>query len=276
MIEINGVRHTYDRDPVLRDLTLQLPQGQLTSLVGPNGAGKSTLLSVMARLLTPDTGQVLVDGLDVASTPGAEVARRLAVLRQENRVAARLTVADLVRFGRFPHGRGRLGGQDHRLVDDALDYVELGPLRERYLDQLSGGQRQRAYLAMVLAQGTDYVLLDEPLNSLDMRHAAATMALLRRAADDLGRTVVLVLHDLNMASAHSDHVVAMREGEVVAQGPPSQIMDSAVLRRVFDVDMSVAAVNGHLIGLHWRAATAAPDPKHDHDHDHDHDHEASA
>lgn len=260
MIEINGVRHTYDRDPVLRDLTLTLPRGQMTSLVGPNGAGKSTLLSVIARLLTPEAGQVLVDGLDVARAPGEEVARRVAVLRQENRVAARLTVADLVRFGRFPHGRGRLGEDDHRAVEEALDYVELGSLRERYLDQLSGGQRQRAYLAMVLAQGTEYVLLDEPLNSLDMRHAAAAMATLRQAADDLGRTVVLVLHDLNMASAHCDHVVAMREGDVVAQGPPSEIMSPAVLRRVFDLDMDVASVNGHLIGLHWRAATRAAHP----------------
>lgn len=254
MIEINGVRYAYDREPVLRDIHLSLPQGRLTSLVGPNGAGKSTLLSVIARLLTPDAGQVLVDGLDVATAPTDEVARRLAVLRQDNQVAARLTVADLVRFGRFPHSKGRLGADDDAVVDDALAYVELSDLRERYLDQLSGGQRQRAFVAMVLAQGTDYLLLDEPLNSLDMRHAAATMAMLRRAADDLGRTVVLVLHDLNMASAYSDHVVAMRDGAVQAQGPPAQIMDHAVLQRVFDLDMQVAAVGDQLIGMHWRAS----------------------
>lgn len=255
MITINGIHHGYDQDPVLRGLSLDLPRGRLTSLVGPNGAGKSTLLSVVARLLVPDAGQVLVDGLDVATASSREVARRLAVLRQENRVAARLTVADLVRFGRFPHGGGRLSEDDHEAVDEALDHVGLGPLRERYLDQLSGGQRQRAYLAMVLAQGTEYVLLDEPLSSLDMRHAAATMAMLRRAADELERTVVLVLHDINMASAYSDHVVAMRDGALVAQGPPSEIMDPGVLRRVFDVEMDVAVVGGHRLGLHWRAAT---------------------
>lgn len=260
MIEINGVGYAYDREPVLRDVHLTLPRGHVTSLVGPNGAGKSTLLSVMARLLTPDTGNVLVDGLDVATAPTDKVARRLAVLRQENQVAARLTVADLVRFGRFPHGKGKLGVDDDRIVDEALEYVELSDLRERYLDQLSGGQRQRAFIAMVLAQGTDYLLLDEPLNSLDMRHAAATMAMLRRTADELGRTVVLVLHDLNMASAYSDHVVAMRDGAVEAQGPPAQIMDRAVLQRVFDLDMEVATVGDQLIGLHWRAASRVDQP----------------
>lgn len=260
MIEINGVGYAYDREPVLRDVQLTLPRGRLTSLVGPNGAGKSTLLSVMARLLTPDAGQVLVDGLDVATAPTDKVARRLAVLRQENQVAARLTVADLVRFGRFPHGKGKLGADDDRVVDEALAYVELSDLRERYLDQLSGGQRQRAFIAMVLAQGTDYLLLDEPLNSLDMRHAAAMMAMLRRTADELGRTVVLVLHDLNMASAYSDHIVAMRDGAVEAQGTPAQIMDHAVLQRVFDLDMEVATVGDQLIGLHWRATGRVDQP----------------
>lgn len=260
MIEINGVRHSYDGDPVLRDVELSLPRGCITSLVGPNGAGKSTLLSVMARLLTPDAGQVLVEGVDVATAPTDEVARRVAVLRQENQVAARLTVADLVRFGRFPHGKGRLGPGDDRIVEEALDYVELAALRERYLDQISGGQRQRAFLAMVLAQDTDYVLLDEPLNSLDMRHAAATMAMLRRSAKDLGRTVVVVLHDLNMASAYSDHIVAMRGGAVVAQGTPEQVMDREVLRAVFDLDIEVAEVGGHLVGLHWRPGDLVDQP----------------
>ena len=254
MITVRGVTHRYDKQVVLDDVGLVLPGCCLTSIVGPNGAGKSTLLSVIARLLRPETGSVFVDDLDVATAPADAVARRLAVLRQDNSIAARLTVVDLVRFGRFPHSKGRLGPEDHRIVGEALDYLDLQPLRDRYLDQLSGGQRQRAFIAMVLAQATDYILLDEPLNNLDMKHAASMMAMLRKAADDLGRTIVLVLHDINFASAYSDHIVAMRDGRVVTQGTPRQIMDRDVLREVFDMEISVQEMDGRLFGAYWGTA----------------------
>ena len=157
--------------------------------------------------------------MDVATTPGPVLARRLAVLRQENSMTVRLTVRELVSFGRFPHSGGRLTAEDRRLIDEALDWFELGLLADRHLDQLSGGQRQRAYVAMVMCQGTDYVLLDEPLNNLDMRHSVQMMRMLRSMADELGRTVVLVVHDVNVASSYSDRIVAMREGHLVAAGP---------------------------------------------------------
>jgi iron complex transport system ATP-binding protein len=187
----------------------------------------------------------------VATASDDVVARRLAVLRQENRIAARLTVVDLVRFGRFPYSKGRLSQECHRIVEESLDYLELGELRDRYLDQLSGGQRQRAYIAMVLAQDTDYILLDEPLNNLDMKHASAMMTLLRRAADDLGKTIVLVLHDINFASCFSDNIVAMRDGRVVVQGPPRQIMQREVLREIFDMDIHVQDLQGVRLGIFW-------------------------
>jgi len=251
VIEIDNLSHAYDQSLVLDEVGVTLPRGCLTSLVGPNGAGKSTLLSAVARLLQPDLGRVLIDGLDVASTPTALIARRLAVLRQDNQLAARLTVVDLVRFGRFPYSKGRLGADDDRIVHEALEYVGMLDLRDRFLDQLSGGQRQRAFIAMVLAQQTDYLLLDEPLNNLDMRHAAATMRMLRRACDELDRTVVLVLHDINFASAWSDHVVALRDGRVVAQGTPTEIMRTPVLKEVFGLDMRVTEIDGHLLGHYW-------------------------
>lgn len=257
MITINGVRHAYGDAIVLDEIDLTLPRGCLTSFVGPNGAGKSTLLSVVARLLTPHSGQVLVDGLDVATAAPEVIARRLAVLRQDNHITARLTVLDLVRFGRFPHCRGRLRTEDHEAVEDALGQLMLGGFRDRYLDQLSGGQRQRAFMAMVLAQGTDYVLLDEPLNNLDMGHAAGTMRMLRRACDELNRTVVLVLHDINFASVYSDHIVALRAGRVVAQGSASAIMQRSVLHDVFDIDMEVTDIAGHRLGLYWQPTAAA-------------------
>ena len=251
MIEIESVTKSYGDVRVVDGVSLTIPAGGITSLIGANGAGKSTLLSIAARLLPADSGRVLVDGMDVARTPGPQLARRLAVLRQENAMTVRLTVRELVAFGRFPHSGGRLTAEDRRLVDEAIAWFELEPFADRHLDQLSGGQRQRAYVAMVLCQGTDYVLLDEPLNNLDMRHAVGMMRMLRRMASELGRTVVLVVHDINFASAYSDRIVAMRDGRVIADGPTAELMDPAVLRKVFDVEVDVHEIAGRRVGVFW-------------------------
>ncbi|RIK17225.1 MAG: iron ABC transporter ATP-binding protein [Acidobacteria bacterium] len=260
MITIDRVTHRYGSTTVLDDVSLELPAGRVTSVIGPNGAGKSTLFSVVSRLLRPSAGRVTVDGLDVTSARDTEVARRLAVLRQDNQVAARLTVLDLVRFGRFPHSGGRLTPECHAKVEEALAWLKLDPLRDRYLDQLSGGQRQRAFIAMVLAQDTDYLLLDEPLNNLDMKHSAAMMSLVRRAVDELGKTAVVVMHDINFASAYSDHIVAMRDGAVVAAGTPAQIMRREVLQDVFDMDIHVQDLNGMRLGIFWTPGAPVPPP----------------
>jgi iron complex transport system ATP-binding protein len=251
VIEIEHVSKSYGDTRVLDDVSLRIPAGGITSVIGANGAGKSTLLSVVARLLTPDTGRVTVDGLDVATTKGPVLARRLSVLRQENAMSVRLTVRELVAFGRFPHSGGRLTAEDRRRVDEAISWFELEGFADRHLDQLSGGQRQRAYVAMVLCQGTDYVLLDEPLNNLDMRHAVGMMRMLRRMAAELGKTVVLVVHDINFASCYSDRIVAMRDGRVVADGPTAEMMQPPVLRKVFDLDVAVHELAGQQIGVFW-------------------------
>jgi iron complex transport system ATP-binding protein len=251
VIEIEHVTKSYGEMRVLDDVSLRIPAGGITSIVGANGAGKSTLLSVIARLLPADAGRVTVDGLDVATTKGPMLARRLSVLRQENSMAVRLSVRELVAFGRFPHSGGRLTAEDQRLVDEAISWFELEAFADRHLDQLSGGQRQRAYVAMVLCQGTDYVLLDEPLNNLDMRHAVQMMRMLRRMAAELGKTVVLVVHDINFASCYSDRIVAMREGRVVADGPTAELMQPPVLRRVFDLDVEVHELAGQQISVFW-------------------------
>ena len=246
MIRVRDVTHRYDKQVVLDEVGLTLPVGQLTSIVGANGAGKSTLLSVISRLIRPEQGTVFIDDLDVGTAGADAISKRLAVLRQDNRITARLSVIDLVRFGRFPYSKGRLTPEDHVVVEEALDY----------LDQLSGGQRQRAYIAMILAQDTDYILLDEPLNNLDMKHASSMMTLLRRAADELGKTIVLVLHDINFASCFSDHIVAMRDGKVVVQGTPAEIMQRETLREVFDMDIHVQDLHGMRLGIFW--TTGAP------------------
>jgi iron complex transport system ATP-binding protein len=251
VISVEHVSKSYGDVRVLDDVSLQLPAGGLTSIIGANGAGKSTLLSVVARLLPADAGRVTVDGLDVTTTPGPVLARRLSVLRQENAMSVRLTVRELVAFGRFPHSGGRLTAADRRLVDEAIAWFELEPFADRHLDQLSGGQRQRAYVAMVLCQGTDYVLLDEPLNNLDMRHAVQMMRMLRRMAGELGKTVLLVVHDINVASCYSDRIVAMRDGRVVAEGPTAELMDPGVLRTVFDLEVDVHELGGQRVGVFW-------------------------
>lgn len=251
MIEIQDVSTSYGPTRVLDGVTLTIPAGGVTSLIGPNGAGKSTLLSVMARLLTPDSGRVLVDGTDVATTPGRDVARRLAVLRQDTHLSVRLTVRELVALGRFPHSGGRLTPEDRVRVAEAISFVELDDLADRRLDQLSGGQRQRAHVAMVLCQDTDYVLLDEPLAALDMRHAVSMMRLLRRLALERGKTIVIVIHDVNFASCHSDRIVALRDGRVAVEGPTAEVMEDAVLAAIYGTDVAVHDIGGRRIGVYY-------------------------
>ena len=251
MIEVRSLTKTYGRNVVVDDVSLTLPAGGVTSIIGANGAGKSTLLSIIARLLGMDGGTVSVDGLDVAATPSADLAKRLSILRQDNHLAVRLCVQDLVAFGRYPHTHGRLTVEDRRQITAAMDYLDLAPLAGRYLDELSGGQRQRAFVAMVLCQDTDYVLLDEPLNNLDMKHSVDMMKLLRRTADELGKTVVIVVHDINFASCYSDTIVAMKDGKVLRQGTPDEVITTETLRDVYDMDVAVETIGGRRIGIYY-------------------------
>ncbi|MHA6511074.1 iron ABC transporter ATP-binding protein [Tessaracoccus sp. Z1128] len=247
MITISGVSKRYGRTIVVDDVSLTLPSGGLTAIVGANGAGKSTLLSMIARLLGTDGGTITVGDLDVATADSRELARRLAVLRQTNDLQSRLTVADLVGFGRYPHSGGRLTSEDREVIDQAIAWMDLDDLRDRFLDEMSGGQRQRAFVAMVLAQDTEYLLLDEPLNNLDVAHAHAMLQTLRRAADHLGKTVVIVVHDINYASCWADQIVAMKNGHVRAIGSPEVIVERRLLREVFDLDIEVAEFHGRRI-----------------------------
>ena len=251
MIVTSEVTKAYGPTAVVDGVSLTLPSGGITSIIGPNGAGKSTFLSMVSRLMAMDKGTVTVDGLDVTNTPSDVLARRLSILRQENHMTARLTVRDLVSFGRYPHSKGRLTVDDERHIEEAITYLNLTDLSERFLDELSGGQRQRAFVAMVLCQDTDYVLLDEPLNNLDMKHAMGMMKLLRKAANELGKTVVLVLHDINFASWYSDYIVAMKEGRVVNQGPAELMINPAVLSDIYDMDIKVHEIGGQRISLYY-------------------------
>ncbi len=251
MITISNTTKRYGQTVVVDDVSLTIPRGGVTAIIGANGAGKSTLLSIVGRLLQADGGMVTVDGLDIASTRSEELAKRMAVLRQENHMTVRLTVRELVAFGRFPHSGGRLKAADHAIIEEAIEFFKLGELANRHLDQLSGGQRQRAYVAMVLCQDTDYVLLDEPLANLDMRHSTLMMRRLRELAKTFGKTVVLVIHDINYAACHSDHVIAMKKGAVVAQGGVREMISSQVLGEVFEMDIEVHEIGGQPISIYY-------------------------
>ena len=251
MIELRDVCKRYGSRLVVDHVSVRFRRGCVTSIIGPNGAGKSTLLSVAGRLIPKDGGEVLVDGQEIGRWDTRALARRLAVLRQSTSVSLRLTVRDLVGFGRFPHTGGRLTARDQELIDRALRWMELEALQDRYLDQLSGGERQRALLAMVLAQETDYILLDEPLNNLDIRHAVQVMRHVRRMADEMGKAVVLVLHDLNFAAAYSDEIVAMKEGRVVHTGTAAEVIRPEVLREVYDMPIQTLPVDGRQVCLYF-------------------------
>ncbi len=257
MIEAQGLSKKYQDTLVVNQVSVQISKGGLTAIIGPNGAGKSTFLSMISRLTPMSAGSVKIDGLDVTRTAGKELAKRLSILRQHNESSLRLTVRDLVAFGRFPHSGGRLTAQDQQHIDEAIAYLELEEYQDRHLDELSGGQRQRAYVAMVMCQDTDYILLDEPLNNIDMRHAVGMMQLLRRAADEKGKTVVVVLHDINFASCYADHIIAMRHGQLAYQGAPQQIITNEVLSDLYDIPMQVHQLGGQRICVYFRQSQAS-------------------
>ncbi|MCD4549535.1 iron ABC transporter ATP-binding protein [Schaalia sp. lx-260] len=239
MITLRDVVKNYSDTVRIGPVTLDIPRGGITALVGPNGAGKSTLLTMIGRLLGVDEGVIEVAGMDVTTTKSADLARILSILRQENHFVSRLTVRQLVGFGRFPYSHGRLSEADEAIISRSIDFLGMSDLEGRYLDELSGGQRQRAYVAMVLCQETEYVLLDEPLNNLDIARCVDMMRHLARACVEFGRTIVLVLHDINFAASFADQICAMKNGEVAYMGTPAQIMRDEVLSDIFETPIRV-------------------------------------
>nr|WP_246214688.1 ABC transporter ATP-binding protein [Modestobacter muralis] len=230
----------YDGTRVVHALDLRLPPGQVTAIVGPNGCGKSTLLGALARVHEAQGGAVLLDGRDLATLRPRDAARRIGLLPQQAAAPDGLTVRDLVRYGRHPH-QGLLrqwSPEDAAAVHGALAAADLLDLADRPLDQLSGGQRQRAWIAMVVAQQTAVVLLDEPTSALDLGHQLEVLELVADLAAQ-GRTVVLVLHDLSTACRHADHLVAMRDGRVVAEGPPADVVTAGLVRELYGVEAAV-------------------------------------
>ena len=225
----------YDRKTVITDLSVDIPDGRVTAIVGPNACGKSTLLRGLARLLKPAGGQVILDGSDIATLHTKEVARRLGLLPQTSVAPEGITVADLVARGRFPHQKvlRQWAADDAAAVADAMQATNVQALSTRLVDELSGGQRQRVWVAMVLAQQTPLLLLDEPTTYLDIAHQVELLDLFAALNREQGRTVVAVLHDLNHACRYADHIIAMKAGHIVAGGDPTDVITEALVSEVY-------------------------------------------
>lgn len=248
MLQVRNLTVSYGASVILDGIDLDVPKGGITTIVGPNGCGKSTLLRAAAGLLARDCGTVTLNGVDMAELKRREIARQLAVLPQTPVAPEGLTVRDLVGRGRHPHQSWlrQDSAEDSRVVDAVMELTKVTEFANRPLERLSGGQRQRAWIAMVLAQETPLVFLDEPTTYLDLAHSVEVLSLVRRLADQEGRTVLMVLHDLNLAARYSDLLVVMQRGEVEAVGAPAEVLTESLLDRVFHLPAVVTTdpVNG--------------------------------
>lgn len=251
MIEIKNISKSYGTKKVVDNVSFNIEKGKITSFIGPNGAGKSTVLSIISRLLPSDDGEVFIDGKELKSWDTKELSKRLSILKQSNNLNIRLTIRELVSFGRFPYCEGRLKEVDERFVEDALSYMQLTDIQDKFLDELSGGQKQRAYIAMILAQDTDYILLDEPLNNLDMKHSAEMMKMLRQMVKDFGKTIIIVIHDINFASCYSDKIVALKDGKLVNYTSTDNMITEGNLKCLYDMDFNITEVNNQKICIYF-------------------------
>ena len=250
-MNIQELTKTYDGKTVVDSVSLEIPKGKVLSLIGPNGAGKSTVMGMISRLIARDEGMVDFHGKDIGKWKSRELSKKLAILTQSNQIQMKLTVQELVAFGRFPYSGNRITKEDQEIIDQAIAYMELEEMRDRFIDELSGGQRQRAMIAMVIAQDTDYVLLDEPTNNLDIYHAANMMKIVRRLCDELGKTVVLVLHEINYAAFYSDYICAFVDGRIAKFGTVEEVMTKENLSKIYQVDFEIQMVKGRPLAIYY-------------------------
>lgn len=251
MISTKNITKKYRDKTVIEDVSLTLPKGKIIAFIGSNGAGKSTLISIISRTLSKDNGQVFIDDVELSKWKTKELSKKLSILKQTNTLNIRLTVRELISFGRFPYSEGKLTKEDEKIVDRAIKYMNLEALQNRYLDELSGGQRQMAFIAMVIAQDTEYIFLDEPLNNLDMSHSVQIMKTLRDLVDNMGKTIMVVIHDINFVSCYSDYIVAMKNGQIISQGDTKDIIENSKLKEIYGMDINVKEIDGKNICLYY-------------------------
>ena len=247
---IDLMKH-YDGKTVVNSVSFEIPKGKVLSLIGPNGAGKSTVMGMISRLIAKDSGIINFEDKDLSKWNSKELAKKLSILTQHNNIQMKLTVRELVAFGRFPYSGNHLTVEDNEMIDKAIAYMELQEFEDRFIDELSGGQRQRAYIAMVIAQDTEYVLLDEPTNNLDIYHASNMMRTVRRLCDELGKTVILVLHEINYASFYSDYVCALVDGKIAKFGTVDEVINKDVLSVIYKVDFEIIHIDSKPLSVYY-------------------------
>lgn len=252
MIEVKNLVKQYGNKNVVDNVSVNIPKGKITSFIGANGAGKSTLISMISRLIRIDSGEVIIEGTNLKDWKTEELAKKLAILKQANHINIRLTIRELVSFGRFPYSQGNLNKEDIKYIDEAINYMKLDDIQNKYLDELSGGQKQRAFIAMVIAQNTEYILLDEPLNNLDMKHSVEIMKILKNLAEDLNKTIIIVIHDINFASCYSDYIVALKDGKIERVGLTEDIISEEVLKKVYDMDFNIQNIDESKICIYFK------------------------
>lgn len=251
MIILENIHQSYGTKDVLKNINLSIPEGKITGIIGPNGAGKTTLFNVISRVIQSKSGKINIDGVDILD-PKMNLSKQIAVLKQSNHFSLKLTSYELISFGRYPHSKGRLNRKDKEMIDQIIQYLNLESIKNQHIDTLSGGQLQRVLLAMVLVQDTKYIMLDEPLNNLDMKHGVEMMLLLQKFVDELGKTIVVVMHDINVASTFCEHIIAIKDGEVYFEGPAHDLMVENTLNSIYDSNFCIREVDGKRICIYHK------------------------
>lgn len=250
-MRLKKLKKCYDGKEIVKGVDLEIPQGKVLSMIGPNCAGKSTVMKMISRLIEHDDGLIEFDDRPLHRWKSKELSKRLAILTQSNNIQMKLTVRELVSFGRFPYSGSHLNSEDEKIITQAIEYMELTPLENHFIDELSGGQRQRAFIAMVIAQDTDYILLDEPTNNLDIYHSTNLMKMVRRLCDELGKTVILVLHEINYAAFYSDYICAFVDGKIASFGTVEEVMTRENLKNIYNVDFEIIEVEGKPLSIYY-------------------------
>ncbi|WP_122641074.1 MULTISPECIES: ABC transporter ATP-binding protein [unclassified Romboutsia] len=242
-IETKDLNISYGSLDIVKDLSLSIPKGKITTIIGANGCGKSTILKTVARILQPKSGNIYINGKDINSQKTKDLAKVMAVLPQSPQAPSGLTVEELIAYGRFPHqsGFGKLKKEDNNIIDWALEVTGISEFRDRQIEALSGGQRQRAWIAMALAQETDILVLDEPTTYLDLAHQLEVLNLLEELNKKQGTTIVMVIHELNNAARFADHMIGVKKGQIVCEGNAHDVMTKENLKELFNIDAEIVS-----------------------------------
>lgn len=251
MIKLKNIVKKYGDKPIIDNVSLDIPKGQVIAFIGANGAGKSTLISIISRTLSKNSGEVFIDEKELSKWDTSELSKKISILKQSNNLNIRLTVKELVSFGRFPYSKGRLTKEDNEHIDNAIKYMGIDHLKDRYLDELSGGQKQMAFISMIIAQDTEYIFLDEPLNNLDMHHCVKIMKNVKKLAREMGKTVIIVIHDINFVSLYADHIIAMKDGKIIKNSKKEEIIQEPILKEIYGMDIQVKNIDGKNICLYY-------------------------